>query len=53
MKEINQLNKQKAEIEKKNMIKQLSSEKGIQLKTKIVKGPNPLSIKKKKHREVE
>lgn len=34
-------------MQKKLKIKQLSSQQGIQIKTKVVKGPNPLSVKKK------
>jgi len=31
-------------------IKHLSAVQGIQIKTKVVKGPNPLSVKKKQPR---
>ena len=43
-----ELNKKKAEEEKKAKVKELSSQQGIKIKTKIAQGPNPLSVKKKR-----
>jgi hypothetical protein len=44
---VQEYRQKQAAIEKKQKIRQLASERGIQLKTKIAKGPNPLSVKKK------
>ena len=47
-KEVIEDKKQQAIIDKKKRIRDLSSQHGIQIKTKIVKGPNPLSVKRKR-----
>ena len=47
-KEVIEDKKQQAIIDKKKRIRDLSSQHGIQIKTKIVKGPNPLSVKWKR-----
>jgi hypothetical protein len=45
---VEELRKREAIEEKKKKIRELSSQAGIQIQTKIAKGPNPLSAKKKK-----
>ena len=51
MEEIERLKKQRAERDKKDRVRQLSSQQGIQVKTKVARGPNPLSVKKKQQKE--
>jgi hypothetical protein len=48
LKEVEEERRLQAIQEKKKRIRELSSQAGIQIPTKIAKGPNPLSVKKKK-----
>lgn len=48
MEEVAQLQKQQQQEEKKRKIRELSAQQGFKVRTKIAKGPNPLSVKKKK-----
>jgi hypothetical protein len=51
LREVEEQKKLAAIEEKKKRIRELSSQAGIQIKTKIAKGPNPLSVKRKKNKE--
>lgn len=53
LEEVKELTKQQALLNKKMKIKEISSQQGIQIKTKIAKGPNPLAAKKKKTKTSE